>query len=90
MTLGDIVRKYRESNNMSLAEFAQACVLSKGYISMLENNINPRNNKPISPTLPSIVKIAAGMGLELDALLKMIDGEQPVRLAEEKKQLHGY
>ena len=47
MTLGDIVRKYRESNNMSLAEFAQACSLSKGYISMLENNINPRNNKPI-------------------------------------------
>ena len=84
MTLGDIVKKYRESNNMSLAEFAQACSLSKGYISMLENNINPRNNKPISPTLPSIVKIASGMGLELDTLLKMIDGEQPVQLAEEK------
>ena len=84
MTLGDIVKKYRESNNMSLAEFAQACSLSKGYISMLENNINPRNNKPISPTLPSIVKIAAGMGLELDALLKMIDGEQPVQLADER------
>lgn len=53
MTLGDIIKKYRKENNISMSEFASNCSLSKGYISMLENNINPRNNKPISPT-PSI------------------------------------
>lgn len=80
MTLGGIVRRYREDNNISMDEFARRCSLSKGYISMIENNINPRNNKPIAPTLPSITKIASGMSLELDELLKLIDKDQPVTL----------
>lgn len=83
MTLGDIIRDYRNRNNLTIGEFADACSLSKGYISMLENNINPRNNKPISPTLPSISKVASGMGIELDTLLKMLDGKQPVQLTDD-------
>ena len=84
MTLGDIIRSYRENNNITLGEFANACSLSKGYISMLENNINPRNNKPISPTLPSMAKVASGMGIDLDTLLKMLDKKQPVQLISDK------
>lgn len=87
MTIGDVVKNYREKNNISMGEFAGNCGLSKGYISMLENNINPRNNKPISPTLPSIAKIASGMGIELDSLLKMLDGEQPIVLSENVENL---
>ena len=83
MTLGDIIKKYRKENNISMSEFASNCSLSKGYISMLENNVNPRNNKPISPTLPSIAKVASGMGIELDTLLKMMDNEQTINLASE-------
>ena len=83
MTLGDIIKNYRECNNITIGEFASACSLSKGYISMLENNINPRNNKPISPTLPSMAKVASGMGIELDTLLKMLDGKQSVQLIED-------
>lgn len=83
MTIGDVIKNYREKNNVSMGEFAGNCGLSKGYISMLENNINPRNNKPISPTLPSIAKIASGMGIELDSLLKMLDSEQPIVLSED-------
>lgn len=83
MTLGDIIKNYREQNNITIVEFAKACSLSKGYISMLENNINPRNNKPISPTLPSMAKVASGMGIDLDSLLKMLDAEQPVQLLED-------
>ena len=82
MTLGDIIKNYRERNNITIGEFASVCSLSKGYISMLENNINPRNNKPISPTLPSMAKVASGMGIELDTLLKMLDGKQSVQLIE--------
>ena len=83
MTLGDLIKNYRDRNNITIGEFASACSLSKGYISMLENNINPRNNKPISPTLPSMAKVASGMGIELDALLKMLDGKQSVQLIED-------
>lgn len=82
MTLGNIVKQYREENNMSMDEFSKRCTLSKGYISMIENNINPRNNKPIAPTLPSINKLAKGMDMELDTLLKLIDGEQLVSLSK--------
>lgn len=83
MTLGDLIKNYRDRNNITIGEFASACSLSKGYISMLENNINPRNNKPISPTLPSMAKVASGMGIELDALLKMLDEKQSVQLIED-------
>lgn len=87
MTLGDIIKNYRERNNITIGEFASVCSLSKGYISMLENNINPRNNKPISPTLPSMAKVASGMGIELDTLLKMLDGKQSVQLIEDNTDL---
>ena len=80
MTLGDILKKYREDNNISMDEFSKRSSLSKGYISMLENNINPRNNKPIAPTLPTIQKIATGMGIDIDILLKTLDSEQKISL----------
>lgn len=80
MTLGDILKKYREENNISMDDFSQLSSLSKGYISMLENNINPRNNKPIAPTLPTMKKISTGMGIDVDTLLKMLDSDQEISL----------
>lgn len=80
MTLGDILKQYRERNNISMDEFAKKSSLSKGYISMLENNTNPRNNKPIAPTLPTISKIAHGMGVDVDTLLKSLDQNQRISM----------
>ena len=80
MTLGDLVKKYRTDNNISMEEFSKKCNLSKGYISMLENNINPRNNKPIAPTLPTIQKIALGMNTDIDTILKILDKNQEISL----------
>lgn len=80
MTLGDILKKYREDNHISMDDFSKKSALSKGYISMLENNINPRNNKPIAPTLPTIQKIASGMGIDTDSLLKLLDNKQEISL----------
>ena len=36
MTLGDLIKNYREETGMSMDEFAEKSGLSKGYISMLE------------------------------------------------------
>ena len=80
MTLGDILKQYRVDNNISMDEFVKKSSLSKGYISMLENNINPRNNKPIAPTLPTIRKAAIGMNMDIDTLLKKIDDSQEISL----------
>lgn len=86
MTLGNIVKQYRSDNDLSMDEFAKRCSLSKGYISMIENEINPRNNKPIAPTLPSLMKIATAMNMELEELLKIMDGKQKVALVDEKAE----
>lgn len=91
MTLGNIVNQYRTDNHLSMEEFSKRCSLSKGYISMIENGINPRSSKPIAPTLPSIMKIATAMNMELDDLLKMMDGNQKVTLISSQmpEQKHG-
>lgn len=81
MKLGTIIRSYREEHNLSLDELSNNCGLSKGYISMLENGINPRSNKPIAPTLPTLNKIASGLKIDLDKLLHLLDSEQNINLS---------
>lgn len=80
MTLGDLVKQYREKYNISMDEFSKMCSLSKGYISMLENNTNPRSNKPIAPTLPTIKKIALAMNTDVDSILRTLDFDQEISL----------
>lgn len=83
MTIGDLVKQYRLDNDVSMDVFSKRSSLSKGYISMLENNINPRNNKPITPTLTTLKKIAAGMNTDVDSLLKMMDSTQKINLIDD-------
>lgn len=87
MTLGDLIKKYREIHNISMDEFSKMCALSKGYISMLENNINPRSSKPIAPTLPTIKKIATAMNADVDSVLKIIDSDQKISLDSKSENL---
>ncbi len=86
MTLGDLVKEYREKHDISMDEFSKICNLSKGYISMLENNINPRNNKPIAPTLLTIKKIALAMNMDIDSVLKALNSDQKINLGTEAKK----
>lgn len=72
MTLGDVIREFRELNNLNLEEFGKMSDLSKSYISMLENNKDPRGN-PINPSLETIDKVASAIGVELDNLVGKID-----------------
>ena len=72
MTLGDVIREFRELNNLSMEEFAKMSNLSKSYISMLENNKDPRGN-PINPSIETIDKVASTIGVELDTLVSKID-----------------
>ncbi len=84
MNIGEVIKSYRELNNLSMDDFAVSCSLSKGYISMLENNVNPRSKKPIAPTISSLSKIADGMGIDLDELLKMLDNNKSVSIPKRK------
>lgn len=82
MTLGDIVKNYRDNHDLSMDAFANKSGLSKGYISMLEKNRNPKTGKPITPSLETIRTVAKAINIEIDALLKILDNEQDLMLNE--------
>lgn len=88
MTIGSLIKQYRMENKISMDEFSKKSSLSKGYISMLENNIGPRKSTPIAPTLSSLKKIATGMDMDVDTLLKYLDGKQEVSLSKENIEQH--
>lgn len=96
MTLSNLIKSYRISKNLSQRQFATLCDLSNGYISMLEKEINPKTQEPISPTLSALMKIAKAMGITLTELLTMAD-DIPVSLSiddnltkEEKELLNAW
>lgn len=84
MKLSEVISNYRSAHNLTVEEFAEKCGLSKGYISMIERGINPRNNKPISPTIDSVRKIAHGMSMSINELIPMLDSDTTIRLLKEK------
>ena len=73
MTLGQLIKDYRKERGLSQRQFAIACGLSNGFISMVENNCNPRTNKPVVLSITSLKKIADGLGLSVDKLIDTTD-----------------
>lgn len=79
MTLKDLIIEYRNDHGLSQRQFATACRLSNGYISMLEKEMNPNTKLPVTPTLPKLKQLASGMGMSLTDLLVKVD-DMPVEL----------
>ena len=97
MKLGEWLAMYRARNNLTLQNMADACGFSKAYAAMLEKGVNPTTGKPVSPTIQTFEKIAKATGQDLDSLLKILDGDQPITIttknslnSEEKKLLDDY
>lgn len=81
MELKEYLKEYRASHGLSQRQFAEACGLSNGYISMIERGYNPKTKEPIICSLPTLQKFAAGMHISLNQLLTDID-DMPVDLGE--------
>lgn len=90
MTLGELIKKYRSANGLTMQDFATRSGLSKGYISMLEKGKHPQNNKPIVPSIDTFGKVAKAMCISLNELLVMVDDDQLIDLSEEKAPAHLY
>lgn len=77
MKLSEVIKNYRKENNdMTIEELSRRCGLSKGYISMLENNFKQQGRKKyITPSIDAIKKLSFGMEIDFDYLLSCIDGE---------------
>ena len=82
MTLGDLIRTFRREHNLTMEEFGRCCGLSKGYISMLEKNENPRTKKPIIPSLDTIRQVATGMQVDINDLIAALDDNQAVQVED--------
>lgn len=82
MDLKEYLRAYRASHGLSQRQFANACGLSNGYISMIERGYNPKTKEQIICSLPTLQKLAAGMHISLNQLLTEID-DMPVDLVGE-------
>lgn len=80
MTLKDMIVLYRSEHGLSQRQFAQACGLSNGYISMIEREENPQTGEKIIPTLQALQKLAIGMHITLTDLLTSID-DMPVDIS---------
>lgn len=80
MELSKILRIYRQEHGLTLQVFADRAGLTKQYISMLENNKNSKNGKPIIPSLETLRKLASAMYMNIDTLVATLDGEQDVSL----------
>lgn len=75
MTLGDIIKEYRESHSLSMDEFSKKSGISKAYISLLEKNKHPKTGKPIAPSLQCIKQAADGMNVDFNILFSKLDCE---------------
>lgn len=75
MTLGDIIKNYRKSHDLSMDAFSEKSGISKAYISLLEKNKHPKTGKPIAPSIQSIKQAADGMNIDFNILFNMIDGD---------------
>lgn len=79
MRLGELIKKYRYDHDMSMDSFAKASELSKAYISMLENNRNPKTGASITPSVPTYVAVAKGMNISVADLFDMLGEDSPVK-----------
>lgn len=72
MTLSDLLKKYREENDLSQREFARRCGLSNSLISILEMGVNPQTGKKMDPDLRTYRRLAEGMGMTVQQLFDLL------------------
>lgn len=75
MYLGEVIKKYRIENDLSMADFADRSGISKAYISLLEKNRHPKTGQTIAPSLEVIRKAAKAMNMDFDDLFDMLNGD---------------
>ena len=81
MTLGEIIKQYRNDHSLSMDAFSELSGLSKSYIAILEKNQHPKTGKPVIPSITVIRQAADGMHMDFNDLIKKIDGD--VRISSE-------
>jgi len=85
MNLGEIIHNYRLENKLTLEDVANKCGITKGYVAMLEKNVNPKTNRALVPSLETILKVSQGLSMDIDTMFNMLDDD--IRIALNHKPL---
>ncbi|MEA4821897.1 MAG: helix-turn-helix transcriptional regulator [Erysipelotrichales bacterium] len=75
MNLSQFIRSYRKANKLTMQELADKSGLSKGYISMLENDNNYRAKKKTIPSIDVLKKLSKAMNISFDEIMNAVDDE---------------
>lgn len=82
MNLGEIIKEYREKNNLSQDIIAERSGFSKAYISVLERNVNPKSGLPPIPSIKAIKAIARAINSDFSTVFNALDDNLKASLAE--------
>ncbi len=73
MTLGELIKQYRQKMGLSQREFSARCGVSNMAISMYEKSgINPKTGKPYKIEFITYYKIATAMGMDIDEMFELL------------------
>lgn len=73
MTLGEVIKQYREEHDLSMGEFADLSGISKSYVYVLEKGKHPKTGKPVNPSNESVKQVADAIGVSISQLRSMIE-----------------
>jgi transcriptional regulator with XRE-family HTH domain len=68
MHIGSLIRHYRKTKKMTLRSVAEEAGISEGFLSQVENNVN-------SPSVDTLTKIGAAIGVRAGDLLNQANGQ---------------
>lgn len=68
--LSVLIENKMRQTKMSLRDFAEKCNLSHSYVRNIRKGFDPRTGKQIRPTVETLEKLAGGLGLTLNELLR--------------------
>lgn len=89
MYIGDFIKEYRESNNVSIEDFANKAGLTTSEIEVLEKNIND-DGTVVPVAMRQIKGIAAAMDVPMPVVMAEIPSDQElvVHVVAESDQPH--
>lgn len=85
MTLGDIIYKYRKENHFTMEYVANLCGITKGYVAMLEKNVNSKTGRPVKPTVETISKVCKGLNMDINEVFELLDDDYEIIVPAVKK-----
>ena len=72
--LGDVVRKYRQENHLSLRAFGEMCGISHTTIDCIEKGYDPRTGKRVNITNMTFSKLSDVLKIPVSVLVDLSVG----------------